>query len=84
MYVPDIQSSTGTLPLVVGIYHSINKQFTNVNGKVQKIADLLGAYIHTTLLINVSLDKLHNVCFDSFFGSRCSGFDLLIIKSTLI
>ena len=42
------------------------------------MADLLGSYIHTTLLINVSLDKLHTVCFDSFCG--CSGFDLLIKK----
>ena len=64
----------------MGIYHSINKQFTNVNGKVQKMADLLGVYIHTTLLINVSFDKLSTVCFDSFCGSRCSGFDLLMMK----
>ena len=50
-------------------------------GKYRKcMADLLGSYFHTTLLINVSFDKLHTVCFDSFCGFRCSGFDLLMIK----
>ena len=47
------------------------------------MADLLGLYIHSTLLIIVSFDKLHTVCFDSFFGSHCSGIDLLIKKHIL-
>ena len=39
------------------------------------------SYIHTTLLGYVLFDQLHAVCSDSFCGSCCSGFELLINKA---